>query len=231
LHLVLVFSISIKNLSLSTIKVTGGARIGMANATWPFATLRVNKDKLQLNTSFFGNLVFKPGDIVSIEPYMAIPLLGQGIKINHAVKSYNQKVIFWTLEDPIDLIHRIKQTGFLNNHNPPSAIIEEHIRTTQAQGRFPIKTPAIISIIVVWNLFMLFDIINFITGKNSTSILSIGAQSALGFVLIFCILLLMFEPFRQLILKKGRTIDDIKSAVYFIIFVCGSMLLILSFNQ
>ena len=39
---------------------------GMANATWPFATLTVNKNELQLKASIIGNLVFKPSDIIAI---------------------------------------------------------------------------------------------------------------------------------------------------------------------
>jgi len=48
--------------------LTGGARIGRANATYPFANLFVDKDVLKINSSIVGNLVFKPQDIISIEP-------------------------------------------------------------------------------------------------------------------------------------------------------------------
>ena len=76
--------------------LTGGARIGRANATFPFATLSVDKHLLKLNASIVGNLIFQPKDIVSIEVYGKIPVLGQGVKINHNVESYNPQVIFWT---------------------------------------------------------------------------------------------------------------------------------------
>jgi hypothetical protein len=36
---------------MTEVKETGRARIGMANATWPFATLTVNREKLQLNAT------------------------------------------------------------------------------------------------------------------------------------------------------------------------------------
>lgn len=52
---------------MNELKLTGGARIGMANATFPFATLKVNKDRLELNASIVGNIVFQPSDIISIE--------------------------------------------------------------------------------------------------------------------------------------------------------------------
>ena len=80
--------------------LTGGARIGSSNATYPFANLYVDKEILKLNASIIGNLIFEPKDIISIEPYVSIPLIGQGIKINHRVEKYNSKVIFWTFKRP-----------------------------------------------------------------------------------------------------------------------------------
>jgi len=74
---------------MKELKLTGGARIGKANATIPFATLKVNRDRLELNASIIGNLTFHSSDIVSIEPYTSIPVIGQGLKINHKVSTYN----------------------------------------------------------------------------------------------------------------------------------------------
>ena len=97
-------------MKMDEVKETGGARIGMANATWPFATLAVTKDKLVLSASLLGNLIFRPGDIISLEPYSGF--LSSGIKINHRVPGYKEKVIFWTFTNPNSLIKRIERTGF-----------------------------------------------------------------------------------------------------------------------
>jgi hypothetical protein len=40
--------------------------------------------------------------------------------------------------------------------------------------------------------------------------LGLRVQLALGFILLTCILLLTLEPVKRLILKEGRTINDIK---------------------
>ena len=37
-------------------ELTGGARIGRGNATYPFAKLKVTANKLELNASIIGNL-------------------------------------------------------------------------------------------------------------------------------------------------------------------------------
>ncbi|WP_345990323.1 hypothetical protein AAEU33_00130 [Chryseobacterium sp. Chry.R1] len=92
--------------------LTGGARIGLANATYPFADLYVDADILKINASLVGNLVFQPQDIISIKPYTSIPLIGQGIKIYHRVEKYNSNVIFWTFRDPAGIINEIEKPDF-----------------------------------------------------------------------------------------------------------------------
>ena len=133
---------------MDEIKKTGGARIGMMNATWPFATLKVNKNTLELNATILGNLVFTSQDIISIEPYGLIPVLGKGIKINHRIKSYKSKVIFWTLGNPKDLIKKIESIGFLGNSSPVPEDLQIEIDQSQNRGGFPIRTKAAILIVV-----------------------------------------------------------------------------------
>ncbi|MCB0838082.1 MAG: hypothetical protein KDD99_15525, partial [Bacteroidetes bacterium] len=94
------------------LKLTGGARIGRMNASFPFANLVVSPRKIELNAGLIGNLVFQPSDIISIDPYVMIPVLGQGIRIHHRVSNYKEKVIFWTFQDPKKVIGQIRETGF-----------------------------------------------------------------------------------------------------------------------
>lgn len=89
----------------------GGARIGWTSISWPLISLTVSKDRLELNLGLLGNMVFKPSDVVSIEPYSGI--FTGGIKINHTVRKYDDKVIFRTFKYPKDIINQIKQIGFL----------------------------------------------------------------------------------------------------------------------
>jgi len=208
---------------MTEVKETGGARIGMANATWPFATLTVNREKLQLNATILGNLVFKPTDIISIIPYSGF--MSSGLKINHTVSKYKDNVVFWTFGSPTEIIKKIEQTGFLTNRTPVTAELAESITKVQSQGGFPLKRTAVIAIVVIWNLLFLIDFQNFFEGNKAGSPLGLGAQLALGFILLTCILLLTLEPVRRLILKEGRNIEDIKKFIFFIMFICGFMLL------
>lgn len=103
-----------KIISMYKIYKTGGARVGWLNASWPLVKLEVEQEKLTIIGTLIGELVFKPTDIISIEPYLSFPFFGQGIKINHNVTKYENKIIFWTYSNPEKLINEIIQIGFLD---------------------------------------------------------------------------------------------------------------------
>ncbi|HWZ04933.1 MAG TPA: hypothetical protein VNX40_15055 [Mucilaginibacter sp.] len=204
---------------MEEIRETGGARIGIANATWPLATLIVNQQTLQLRASIIGDLIFKPTDVISIEPYTLIPVLGQGIKINHTVPGYNAKVIFWTFGSPEALIRKIEQTGFLVNKNSIPADVSATVETAQSGGSFPVKTSAAIVIVLIWNILFFHDILKISTSKFTGFPLGIGAQTALAFVFLICLLLLISAPIRSLILKPGKEISGIKSFLFLLMLI------------
>ncbi|HPF31368.1 MAG TPA: hypothetical protein PLO25_03660 [Candidatus Saccharibacteria bacterium] len=216
---------------MNEIKKTGGARIGMMNASWPFATLKASKNKLELNVTIFGNLVFTSQDITSVEPYGSIPFLRKGIKINHKVKSYKSNVIFWTVDDPKELIKEIKEIGFLDNPLPVPKDLQLEIDQKQKRGGFPIKTQAAILIVIIWNLLFVIDLIKLPREGLRSSALGVGTQLAIGFVLITSILLLTSKFVRKLILKEGHKIDDIRKFIYFLIFICGFLFINISITN
>jgi len=208
---------------MQEITETGGAKIGNANATWPFAKLKVNSNMLNLNASIIGNLVFKPSDIVSIVPYSYF--LSRGIKINHNVQNYKSEVIFWTTGNTAALISRIEQTGFLNNTKPLPYGMDEEITKRQLSGGFPLKTSAAIAIVIIWNILFLNDFLKIFNGSSKISPLGIGAQAALAFIFLTGLAMLINEPIRNLILKPGRTIEDVKAFIYILMFISGMMFL------
>lgn len=205
------------------LKLTGGARIGFANATWPLATLTVNKDQLEINASIIGNLIFRPADIISIETYSEFPVIGQGIKINHRVENYNNKVIFWTFNDPSSVISQIKQTGFLNTVSGEISANDQLIIDKQSSGGFPLKIPAVVIAVVLWNILFLSDIMKFFNSGKVGFPLGNGAMIAVGLLFSTSILTLISEGFSKLILKEGRTIEDIRSSLYLLILISGFM--------
>lgn len=210
---------------MKEIKLTGGAKIGMANATIPFATLKVNKERLELNASIIGNLTFQPSDIISIEPYTMIPIIGQGIKINHRVSIYKEKVVFWTLKNPNSVVRQIQETGFLSNENQVNQKIDRTITEKQATGGFPIKKGFAIGVIVVWNLLFLTDFIPFFLGEKDGFPIGNGVLAAIGLLFLTALFSLISVGFRRLILKDGRELNDIKKFAIFAMIISGFMLL------
>lgn len=209
-------------MNLNEFKLTGGARHGIMNASWPFATLKVTKDKLDLNISLLGNLHFRPADVISIVPYSYGPF-SNGIRINHTVDAYKTTVVFKSFTDTNEVLRMIAQTGFLNNKTPLAQYEDMEIIASQSKGGFAIKTSAAIIIVAIWNVLLLPGF--FAILKNGGHGFGIGPQLASGFMLLLCVTLIVSDPFRNLVLKEGRTFDDIKSFAYFMIFISGLMLI------
>jgi len=210
-------------MAVNEIKETGGARIGMARASWPFATLIVNRDTLRLNAGMIGDLIFSPSDIISLEPYNV--LVSQGIRINHNVSNYNKDVVFLT-SGINTLIEEIRQTGFLDNKE--AVPINRDIKALQSSGGFPFKWPPVIAIIVIWNLLFIADNYKFFTTDQQFTGFGIFVKIALGMMFLICALILFLKPMQAFMLKKGRTIDGVRPFLYFMMFVVGMMLLMTS---
>ena len=207
---------------MNEVKETGGAIIGGVRMTWPFATLIITKDKLQLNGSIYGTFIFRPGDIVSIEPNGK--LLSSGIKINHTVEGYNTNIIFLSGNSGV-LLDKIRQIGFMENQSPLPVNIENEILDVQKNGAFPLKISAAIVILLVCNVLILGN--KFILpGKYDEDIPFTGIELALSFMIMLSLLLLAVVPFRKLLLKPGRSISSFKSFIYFTILICSVMLFV-----
>ena len=208
------------------VKETGGAKIGMAHASKPFAVLIINKNKLELNASVIGNLAFRPADIISIMPWSQA--FGKGIQIRHSVSNYPGSIVFVT-PNPVGLINQIDQTGFLTNRSPIPYDVDFEITTLQQSGRFPIKTSAAIILVLLWNILIISNFYIFFTGDKKGSPIGWGIFGAFGVFILTAVLILISEPFRELILKPGRKIEHVNRFLYFIILLCTIMLVAFSF--
>jgi len=205
---------------MNEVKETGGAIIGGVRMTWPFATLIVTKNKLQLNGSIYGTFIFRPGDIVSIEPNGK--LLSSGIKINHTVDGYNTNIIFLSSNSG-ELLDKIRWIGFMENQSALPQKVEDEIADIQKNGAYPLKVSASIIILLIWNGLILGN--KFILpGKYDEDIPFTGIELALSFMIVLSLLLLTVIPFRKLLLKPGRNITSLRSFIYFTILICTVML-------
>ena len=82
----------------------GGLRWGRGiwryegNVTWPFATLRLTTDHIELRTCGFavrGKFYFEASEVKAV--HTCHGLINSGIQIEHAIADWPPVVIFWTL--------------------------------------------------------------------------------------------------------------------------------------
>ena len=208
---------------MEEVKATGGAIIGGVRIVWPFVNLIVNKNRLQLNGSIYCTLLFRPEDIISIEPFGKF--LNAGIRIIHTVPGYNPHIVFLTGEGS-ELIDKINQTGFPDNRSPLPAVVEREFADIQENGAFPLKISAAIIILLVWNTLILGNKF-LLPGQYDDDIPFTGLEAAFVFIIVVCGLLLSGKTFRELIIKEGRKLETFKSFVYFTIALSLIMLAIL----
>ncbi len=218
-------------MSMDEFRITGGARIGMLHAGWPMSSLTVTKDRLDINASLIGTYSFTPDQVVSIEPFGQIPLT-KGVKINHTVLTYNEKIIFFSFKDPNEIIDEIKKTGFLDRRSfAISNEVKEQVMEKQRQPRFPIRISGVVTVLLIWILFFLLDAVGLIKSKHGPLPLGNGALMAIGFLLIVSTLTLFSKEFRKFVLKEGRDVKEINRFLYLLILMCGFILFMILLVQ
>lgn len=206
-------------------KNTGGAKIGILKSSWPFATLTVTRNKLELNVSLIGKFVFLPGDITAITPNRKGYKMGVGIKIYHKIPQYKDEIIFWSAKKPHELVDLVMATGFLNNTVPTfGAQAEAEVRALQSQGGFALKKNVAICLVVLWNIFLIPGFIMMgLTENNAAMYMGVGA--ALVMILLFCVLIFAVPAFAAKVLKPGYTVNDVKKFLIFLIIIAVFMLI------
>jgi hypothetical protein len=200
---------------MEEIKITGGARIGWVNASWPFAKLIASATSLRLS-SLGGTYNFLPSDVVALERYGIIPLFSSGIRIAHARPDYPSKIIFWYLGNPETLLGEIRETGFL-----PTA-------PTSSESKWrgiPVRWSAILLAILVWSgLFFLDDV--FLRGIVKRPGFFTLAPLLLAFSV--CWRAKTSPGLQEMILKDGHSINEIKAYLSLVQTVSGILLVMFS---
>ena len=201
----------------STYTVTGGARIGLVNYTWPLAKLMVTADRLTVNTSMFGlfgmgTYSFAKDQVLSIERYGWIPLIGEGIRINHSVADYPERIVFWC--QPNTVLAGLAATGFV------PACPASQMPERQSPRGFPLRWTPLIVLVVTWNLLFGFEMIAHAYASPSPRWLTLVAYWMLFGVSIAAI---RFPNFQKLFMKPGRRFEEVKPVFFLVATISGIM--------
>lgn len=194
----------------------GGGRVGWLNSTWPFASFNATSTSLTLKVWPFGTYAFTPEQVVSLERYGLIPFFGWGVRINHIVPQYPEKIVFWCLGNPNKLITKVRELGFVPVPTSSSASVE--------RPGFPVRWQAIVTVIVIWNVLLYLDWGHKGLGAEP------GPLSLLAILMVFllCFGIRTFPPIQKLFLKEGREPEEIASWLNLLTMISGLMLLVFS---
>jgi hypothetical protein len=93
------------------LSVTGGARLGLFNATWPFARLTADANTLRLSV-LGAPLKFTPESVLELSAMRGF--FSRGLQIKHAESAYPKRIIFWSFN--LDaLTAGLRRLGWLVN--------------------------------------------------------------------------------------------------------------------
>jgi hypothetical protein len=196
--------------------ITGGARVGWMNASWPLAKLSVSPDKLTITIVLLGVYSFAPSEVFAIERYVMIPVLGWGVRIHHCKVDCPKRVIFWCLGNPRGVLQGIRDTGFLPNASGSSF--------PQHRG-MAMRWSAILIAIAIW--YGLF----FLNNGRSGGVPSHPGPLILAplvFVFVLSLGTLKSPQLQRIILKPGRSVGEIRPFLRLIAFISGMLLVIFS---
>ena len=206
--------------SSSEYTVNGGARIGLVNYTWPLAKLMATADRLTLSTTMFGlfgmgTYSFSREHVLSIERYGWIPFIGEGIRINHSVADYPEKIVFWC--KPTSVLAGLAGIGFSSVHD------SSEIPSRQSPRGFPLRWTPLIILVVMWNLLIGFEMVAHSAQTPLPGPLSLTALWILFGVSIAAI---RFSYVPAILLKPGRSFDEVKPIFLLVATVSGIMAIV-----
>jgi hypothetical protein len=196
--------------------ITGGAQIGWVNASWPLARLSATSDQLAIKARVLGNYSFTPEQVSAVERYASIPFLAWGVRIRHLVPDYPRRIIFWCLREPNGVLQGIRAAGFA-----PTGTEQANVRS----AGIPVRWSTIVAAIAVWNFLF---ILPFLGQPRGGSAAGWRVLFPLYAVLALVFATLKFGTIQNLLLKRGRSVGEIKPFLRLLAFICGVLAIIFS---
>lgn len=204
----------------TTCHMRGGARIGFVNYTWPLATLECDASQLCVATTMFG--LFETGrhrltrdQVVSIEPYGVIPVIGDGIRIRHTAPDVPEKIIFWC--NPDSTLKAIASAGFI-----PAGKASELSSHGKSRG-FPLRVAPILVAVAIWNALF---ILQFFRGGTAVAFPGPFTLAAVAFLFGTAAAALRFPGFQARLLKPGHRFEEVRPVFQLLTVISGLMLLV-----
>lgn len=193
---------------MTATKQRGGAQVGWFHASWPLAGIEVAPGLLTISS--LGTYSFAPGEVTAVEEVGSIPLISRGIRIHHSKPDYPEKVVFYTLGGRLDLLAAIRKAGFRLGQ-----------LTFVVKRGFPFRIPAVVALVLLWNLLLFLDMPNFSSPGHVP-----GPYVLLALAILFgwASLLPRSSWLQQIFLREGRAVGEVLSLTRLVQLVSGAML-------
>ncbi|MEM6958169.1 MAG: hypothetical protein AAF411_22345 [Myxococcota bacterium] len=189
----------------------GGSRVGMVNASWPFAELSVEADQIVLKAAFT-TLRFAPEDVAALEHVQWMPLLAQGVQIRHTRDDIPDRVIFWAFR-PKRVLEAIANAGFTPKADPVDV---------PPKQPFPFRIPFLVAVGLAWNA-LLIPAIGLLDGRMNTAFDSALFIAAPAMLALVCLSILLPTPFRTLALRPGVPVSRVRHVLLLVLFIASVM--------
>ena len=162
-----------------------------------------------------GTYSFSRAQVVSVERYGWIPLIGEGIRITHSVADYPQKIVFWC--QPTSVLTSLTAIGFSPDHT------SSEMPNRQSPRGFPLRWTPLIILVVIWNLLIGFEMV---THSNRTPLPGPLSLVALWIVFGFSVAVIRFPNVQNILLKPNRSFGEVKPIFLLVATVSGIMTVI-----
>jgi len=201
----------------SSYSTRGGARIGWVNYSWPLASLSVDASSLTITTTFFGlfemgRYSFRPDQVAHLGKYGWLPVLGEGIRVQHTVANYPGKVVFWCR--PSAVLQGIASTGFHGTSESTAPL-----GSLPSRG-FPLRIWPPVVILLLWNLLFGYE---FFSQPRPVAFPGPCTIAALSLVFVTSLAVLFSPSVQAIFLRPGRRIAEVRPLFMLIAIITGIM--------
>lgn len=199
---------------MATHRQRGGSQIGWVSATWPLAGIEVSPGKLTVTS--MGKYEFAPAEVTAVEEVGSIPFFSTGVRIHHCKAQYPERVIFYPLIGRDYLLEAIRRAGFAVG-----------TPATRVRRGFPMRIPAILVVVLLWNALLLLDRSS---SNASTSASGPYTLTALAGLFALATLLPKSERLQEFFMRDEHDVGEISSLLSLIQLVTGLLLLAFGFT-
>lgn len=153
---------------------------------------------------------------MALEPYGSIPIIGRGIRVQHAHPEYPSRIVFFTFRNPDQLLEEVLAVGF----HPRGVVGQQAVK-----HGIPVRWEVIAFALVVWNVLFVLD--GFVPWREPKApgpfvLVALGA-------LFVSALSVSFSPrVQSWVLKPGRSVGEIQPFLRLLQIVSGFLLLVMA---